>query len=137
MAYKINDMEKIRLLNHQYTNCLMEASLHPLITISVNCKITDMNQPKVNITGIERDKLIGINFYYIFYRTTEGAQSLYRSICQRIGNYCSLTFCHKDGKLTDMLFCGSVYKDTHENVLGARCQGYCLPETSYGLADGQ
>ena len=112
-------MKKTKSLNHQYANCLMEASLDPLITISVNGKITDMNQAKVNVTGIERDKLIGTNFYDYFTEPQKAREVYLEVFANGSVTNCPLTFCHKDGKLTDVLFSGSVYKDTDEKVLGA------------------
>ncbi len=105
--------------NNQYASSLMEASLDPLITISTEGKITDMNQAKVNITGIGRSELLGTNFYDYF---TEPQKA--REIYLEVFKYGSitdfpLTFRHLDGKLTDVLFNGSVYKDTNGNALGA------------------
>ena len=45
-------MERTKLHESQYASSLIEASLDPLIAISTEGKITDMNQAKVNITGI-------------------------------------------------------------------------------------
>jgi PAS domain S-box-containing protein len=39
----------------QYARSLIEASLDPLVTISPEGKITDMNEATVNITGIDRE----------------------------------------------------------------------------------
>ena len=119
MAQKIKYMERTKLHNSQYASSLIEASLDPLITISVDGKITDMNQAKVNITGIERDKLIGTNFYDYF-TEPQKARKVYSEVFANGSVKDSpLTFCHKDGKLTDVLFNGSVYKDPDGNVLGA------------------
>ena len=52
-------MERTKTHESQYASSLIEASLDPLITIDINGKITDMNQAKVNITGVKRKKLIG------------------------------------------------------------------------------
>jgi len=105
--------------DYQYASSLMEASLDPVITISTEGKITDMNQAKVNITGFGRSELLGTDFYDYF---TEPQKA--REVYLEVFKYGSitdfpLTFRHQDGKLTDVLFNGSVYKDTNGNVLGA------------------
>ncbi len=112
-------MERTKSHESQYASSLIEASLDPLIAISIDGKITDMNQAKINITGIERDQLIGTNFYDYF-TEPEKAQEVYLEVFANgsITNY-PLTFHHIGGKLTDVLFSGSVYKDEHGKVLGA------------------
>ena len=112
-------MERTKSHDYQYASSLIEASLDPLITISIDGKIMDMNQAKVNITGIERNKLIGTNFYDYF-TEPQKAQEVYLKIFANgsVTDY-PLTFCHKDGDLTEVLFNGSVYKDMNGKVLGA------------------
>ena len=112
-------MERTKTHNSHYASSLIEASLDPLITISPDGKITDVNQAKVNITGIEREMLIGSNFYDYF-TEPQKAQEVYEAVFAK-GNVTDipLTFRHKNGKLTDVLFNGSVYKDDAGNVLGA------------------
>jgi len=112
-------MERTKSHESQYASSLIEASLDPLIAINIDGKITDMNQAKVNITGIERNQLIGTNFYDYF-TEPEKAKEVYQEVFTNgsITNF-PLTFHHHDGKLTDVLFSGSVYKDDKGKVLGA------------------
>jgi PAS domain-containing protein len=42
----------------QYARSLIEASLDPLVTISAEGKITDVNEASEKVTGIPREKLI-------------------------------------------------------------------------------
>jgi PAS domain S-box-containing protein len=46
----------------QYARSLIEASLDPLVTISPEGKITDVNEGSIKVTGISREKLIGTDF---------------------------------------------------------------------------
>ncbi len=46
----------------QYARSLIEASLDPLVTISPEGKITDVNGASVKVTGVSRGKLIGTDF---------------------------------------------------------------------------
>lgn len=97
---------------------LIEASLDPLVTISTEGKITDMNEATVNITGITREKLTGTNFLDYF-TEPEKAREVYKEVFAKgsVADF-PLTLRHKNGKLTDVLFNGSVYKDDKGHVLG-------------------
>ncbi|MBK6967518.1 MAG: PAS domain S-box protein [Bacteroidales bacterium] len=108
--------EELRVAN--YARSLIEASLDPLVTINPVGKITDMNEATVNITGINREHLTGTNFLDYF-TEPEKAREVYQEVFAR-GSVADspLTLRHKDGKLTDVLFNGSVYKDDRGNVLG-------------------
>ena len=112
-------MKRTELHESYYASSLIEASLDPLIAISMDGKITDLNQAKVKITGIDRETLLGTNFYDYF-TDPEKALELYQEVFAK-GSITDvpLTFRHKNGKLTDVLFNGSVYKDKKGNVLGA------------------
>ena len=102
----------------QYSLSLIEASLDPLVTISLEGKIMDMDQALVNITGLERNILIGSDFFDYF-TEPQMAREVYQEVFAKASVADSpLTLRHKDGKLTDVLFNGSVYKDENGNVLG-------------------
>ena len=105
-------------LASQYSLSLIEASLDPLVTISPEGKITDMNQALANITGYTRDELRGSDFFD-YYTEPQMARNVYQEVFAN-GSVADspLTLCHKNGKLTDVLFNGSVYKDDKGNVLG-------------------
>ncbi|MBC7864354.1 MAG: PAS domain S-box protein, partial [Bacteroidia bacterium] len=111
------DVTAQKLLS-KYSLSLIEASLDPLVTISTEGKITDMNEATVNITGIPREKLTGTDFFDYF-TEPQKAREVYQEVFAK-GSVADspLTLRHKDGKLTDVLFNGSVYKDDRGNVLG-------------------
>ncbi|MCE3278518.1 MAG: histidine kinase [Bacteroidetes bacterium] len=111
------DVTAQKLLS-KYSLSLIEASLDPLVTISTEGKITDMNQATVNITGITREKLTGTDFFDYF-TEPQKAREVYQEVFAK-GSVADspLTLRHKNGKLTDVLFNGSVYKDDRGNVLG-------------------
>jgi PAS domain-containing protein len=50
----------------QYARSLIEASLDPLVTISAEGKITDVNGASVKVTGIPREKLMGTAYSNYF-----------------------------------------------------------------------
>ncbi|PKP19689.1 MAG: hybrid sensor histidine kinase/response regulator, partial [Bacteroidetes bacterium HGW-Bacteroidetes-22] len=100
-----------------YARSLIEASLDPLFTINTEGKITDMNEASINITDVSRDKLIGTDFNEYF-TEPQKAKDVYKKVFKNgfVTNY-PLTI--RDGKLTEVLFNGSVYKDDSGIVLGA------------------
>ncbi len=111
------DVTAQKLLS-KYSLSLIEASLDPLVTISIEGKITDMNEATANITGMTREELTGTDFFDYF-TEPQKAREVYQEVFAK-GSVADspLTLRHKDGKLTDVLFNGSVYKDDRGNVLG-------------------
>ena len=102
----------------QYARSLIEASLDPLVTISPEGKITDVNEASVKVTGVPRLKLIGTDFSDYF-TEPDKARNGYKKVFEKgfVSDY-PLTIHHKNGKLTDVLYNASVYKDEKGNVLG-------------------
>lgn len=102
----------------QYARSLIEASLDPLVTISTEGKITDMNQALANITGMSREQLTGSDFFDYF-TEPQKAREVYQEVFA-MGSVTDspLTLRHKNGKLTDVLFNGSEYKDNKGKVKG-------------------
>jgi PAS domain S-box-containing protein len=99
-----------------YERSLIEASLDPLFTISPDGKITDINSASVNVTEVTRENLIGTDFFEYF---TEPAKA--RDIYKRVfadGFVADYPLTIREGKLTDVLFNGSVYKDENGAIAG-------------------
>jgi PAS domain S-box-containing protein len=115
---QVEKLETTKTLESQYARSLIEASLDPLVTISTEGKITDMNEALTNITGMTREKLTGTDFFDYF-TEPQKAREVYQEVFAK-GSVANspLTLRHKDGKLTDVLFNGSVYKDDRGNELG-------------------
>src|SRR5665647_1288786 len=111
-------METALMHESRYARSLIEASLDPLVTINTKGKITDMNEALANITGITREKLTGTDFFDYF-TEPQKAREVYQEVFAN-GSVADLplTLRHKNGKLTDVLFNGSVYKDDSGNVGG-------------------
>jgi len=102
----------------EYARSLIEASADPLVTISPEGKITDVNEASVKVTGVPREKLIGTDFADYF-TEPEKAREGYKKVFEKsiVSDY-PLTIRHENGKLTDVLYNASVYKDDKGNVLG-------------------
>jgi PAS domain S-box-containing protein len=103
---------------NQYARSLIEASLDPLVTINIDGKITDMNEATVTITGLTRDELTDSNFFDYFTEPQKAREVYQEVFAKGFVSDSPLTLRHKEGKLTDVLFNGSVYKDGAGNVLG-------------------
>jgi PAS domain S-box-containing protein len=102
----------------QYARSLIEASLDPLVTISGEGKITDVNEATTKITGVVREKLIGTDFFDYFVEPAKAREGYQQVFSQGSVTDYPLTIRHRNGKLTDVLYNASVYKDTTGNVLG-------------------
>src|SRR5690242_17952127 len=101
-----------------YARSLIEASLDPLVTISPEGKITDVNAASVQVTGIEREQLIGRDFSDYFTEPEKAREGYQRVFAEGFVTDYPLTIRHKDGRLTDVLYNASVYKDDRGEVLG-------------------
>src|SRR4030066_2066473 len=93
----------------QYARSLIEASLDPLFTISPDGKITDINNASINITEVTRENLIGTDFFEYF-TEPDKAREIYKQVFTE-GFVADFPLTIRDGKLTDVLFNGSGYKD--------------------------
>jgi len=115
---EIHSLEAPKSRESQYARSLIEASLDPLVTISANGKIMDMNEALANVTGMTREELTGTDFLNYF-TEAEKAREVYQDVFAK-GSVADspLTLRHKEGKLTDVLFNGSVYKNDSGEVLG-------------------
>jgi diguanylate cyclase (GGDEF)-like protein/PAS domain S-box-containing protein len=102
----------------QYSRSLIEASLDPLVTISAEGKITDVNTATEKVTGAHRTSLIGSDFANYF-TDPEEARNGYEQVFSEgyVTDY-PLAIRHVSGKITDVLYNASVYKDPEGNVLG-------------------
>jgi PAS domain S-box-containing protein len=101
-----------------YARSLIEASLDPLVTISPDGKITDVNEATVKVTGVSREALIGTDFSDYFtepHKAREGYQQVFSK--GYVTDY-PLTIRHCDGRQTAVLYNASIYKDVAGSVLG-------------------
>ncbi len=108
--------EEIRLT--EYARSLIEASLDPLVTISPEGKITDVNEATVRVTGAAREKLIGADFADYFTEPEKAREGYQRVFSQGFVTDYPLTIRRGDGRLTEVVYNASVYKDPKGNVLG-------------------
>ncbi|MBI5725821.1 MAG: PAS domain S-box protein [Planctomycetes bacterium] len=109
--------EELRATQY-YARSLIEASLDPLVTISPEGKITDVNEGSIKVTGVLREKLIGTDFSNYFTEPDKAREGYQQVFAKGFVTDYPLTIRHKNGSLTDVLYNASVYKDARGNVLG-------------------
>ncbi len=101
-----------------YARNLIEASLDPLITISAEGKITDVNKATEIATGYPRAELIGSDFSNYF-TEPEKANAVYKRVFTDgfVKDYPSVIR-HKSGKVADVLYNATVFKNEAGEVQG-------------------
>jgi PAS domain S-box-containing protein len=98
---------------------LIEASQDLLVTVNLGGTIIDTNEAAVKITGVDRDTLMGSDFFNYF-TEPELVRAVYEEVLTSgaVTNV-PFTLMHTNGTLTEVLFDGSVYRDDHGELLGA------------------
>ena len=114
----LHESEANLRISHRYTRSLIEASLDPMVTIDQDGKISDVNSATENATGLSRNQLIGTEFSDYF-TEPEKAKIGYQKVFEqgKVINY-PLTICHTSGKLIDVQYNASIFKDEHGKILG-------------------
>ncbi len=110
------EISRKKLLS-EYSRKLIEASLDPLVTINTDGKIMDMNKAMLEVVDKSREQLFNTNFCNYF-TDSEKAKRVYQEVFDK-GFVSNFPLVMKDGKLTDVLFNGSVYRDENNEVIGA------------------
>ena len=101
-----------------YARSLIEASLDPLVTISPEGKITDVNEATVQVTGGPREALIGTDFSDYFTEPDE-ARAGYREVLKtgQVRDY-PLSLRHVSGSVIEVEYNATVYRDEAGEVVG-------------------
>lgn len=102
----------------QYARSLIEVSLDPLVTISLDGKITDVNEATVKATGLPREQLVNSDFSNYFTEPDKAREGYQRVFADGFVADYPLTIRQGGGKLIDVLYNASVYKDVDGKVLG-------------------
>jgi len=102
----------------EYARSLIEASLDPLVTISAEGKITDVNEATVTATGVPRADLIGTDFSDYFIEPDQAREGYRRVFSEGFVTDYPLTIRHRDGRLTDVLYNATLYRDVEGHVAG-------------------
>ena len=102
----------------RYARSLLEASLDPLVTISADGKVTDVNEATIKVAGVAREELIGTEFSNYFTEPQKAREGYQQVFARGFVTDYPLTIRHRDGHLTDVLYNAIVYKDPRGNVAG-------------------
>ena len=101
-----------------YTRGLIEANLDPLVTISEDGKITDVNKATEAVTGFSRDQLVGKDFSDYFTEPKKARVGYKRVLKEGLVTDYPLTIRHVSGKETDVLYNATVYRNEQSEVQG-------------------
>jgi PAS domain S-box-containing protein len=108
---------KLRASSH-YSRSLLEASLDPLVTISPEGKVTDVNQATESVTGVPRAQLIGTDFARYFTEPQKAEAGYQKVLAEgQVRDY-PLTIRHTSGRVTDVLYHATVYRNEAGAVRG-------------------
>jgi PAS domain S-box-containing protein len=124
LVFSLNDVTERKRAEEElrdislYARSLIEASLDPLVTISANGKIMDVNSATELVTGLSRDRLIGSDFSDYF-TEPEKAREGYKKVFLEgsVLDY-PLAIRHTSGKVTDVLYNATVYRSEAGEVQG-------------------
>ena len=105
-------------LEMSYARNLIEASLDPLVTISPDGKVTDVNKATEQVTGLTRDKLIGTDFSSYFTEPDEADAGYKKVLSQGSVKDYPLTLRHVSGSTVDVLYNAAVYRNEAGEVQG-------------------
>jgi diguanylate cyclase (GGDEF)-like protein/PAS domain S-box-containing protein len=102
----------------RHTRNLIETSLDPLIMISPEGKVTDVNAATETATGYSRAKLIGTDFASYFDDPQAAQLSYLEAFKTGTARDHTLQIRHCDGRLTTVLLNASVFQDDQGKVQG-------------------
>ena len=102
----------------RYNRSLIEAGLDPLVTISRDGKIMDVNRATELVSGLSRQELIGSDFSHYFTDPPK-AEEGYRQVFKEgsVRDY-PLAIRHTSGKVIDVLYNAAVYRNEAGEIQG-------------------
>ncbi len=102
----------------RYARNLIEASLDPLVTINAEGIITDVNTATEEATGCSRDELIGSDFSDYFTEPDKAAAGYQHTFADGFIRDYPLVLRHKSGRVIDVLYNATVYRNDAGDVQG-------------------
>lgn len=101
-----------------YARGLLEASLDPLVTISPEGTITDVNRATELATGRSRQILIGSDFSASFTEPEKAEEGYQQVLAEGVVRDYPLTIRHASGATMDVLYNATVYKNAADQAEG-------------------
>ena len=108
---------ELRAAANRFRN-LIEASLDPLVTVSPEGQITDVNQATEQATGKSREQLIGTDFSNYFTEPLKAREGYQRVFAEGAVTDYPLAIRHESGRIVDVLYNASVFHDEAGGVAG-------------------
>jgi len=102
----------------RYARSLIEASLDPLVTISSDGRITDVNEATVQATGVDRDKLIGSDFSGYFTDPDRARAGYREAFAKGLVKDFPLSLRHRSGTIMEVLYNATVFRGADGIVAG-------------------
>jgi PAS domain S-box-containing protein len=124
-------------LSSLYARNLIEASLDPLVTISAEGKITDVNIATEQVTGTSREELIGSDFSDYFTEPEKAKIGYKRVFSLGFVTDCPLAIKHKSGKVTEVLYNATVYRNAAGKIQGVFAAARDVTELNKAEAEAQ
>lgn len=101
-----------------YSRNLIEVSLDPMVTISENGEIMDVNSATEDSTGLSRKDLVGTDFSQYFTDPEKAMKGYQKTLFYGSLKDYSLTLRHISGRTMDVSFNASVYRNRAGEVEG-------------------
>ncbi len=112
-----------------YARNLIEASLDPIVTISPDGKITDVNRSAEHITGAPREQLTGSDFCDYFTEPAKAREVYRKAFADGFVRDYPLAIRHPAGHITDVLYNVTVYRDETGEVQGVFAAAHDVTES--------
>ncbi|HKV56442.1 MAG TPA: PAS domain S-box protein [Candidatus Binataceae bacterium] len=101
-----------------YTRGLIESSVDPMITVSPDLLITDVNEQMVRITELARERLIGSRFNDYFAEPERAAAGVRKTLAEGFVTNYELTLRTPSGRATLVSFNASVFRGAQGEARG-------------------
>jgi PAS domain S-box-containing protein len=101
-----------------YARSLIEASLDPLVTISRDGKIMDVNKATEFVTGVSRNHLIGSDFLDYFTEPEKAREGYQQVFLEKTVRDYPLAIRHTSGRVTEVLYNATIYKNEAGEIQG-------------------
>ena len=101
-----------------YTRSLIEVSMDPLVTISAEGRVMDVNKAAEDVTGVPREKLIGSDFSDYFTEPDKAREGYSRVFSQGFVRDYPLAIRHTSGQITEVLYNAATYRNDKGEVQG-------------------
>ncbi|HEV2316100.1 MAG TPA: PAS domain S-box protein [Thermoplasmata archaeon] len=104
--------------SQNYNRSLIEASVDSLLTVDPNLTITDVNEQIARVTGYSRGELIGSQFPDYFTDTARAGAGVRETLKNGVVTNYELTLRSRHGRLIQVSFNASVFRDTEGRIRG-------------------